>query len=131
MTDAEIIKALECCNNGWCDGRCPYYGREDIADCREQSGADQLDLINRLNIENRKLRFHVARLKKYDEERDIRLHARLTETAKAEAIKEFAERVKRYIDVGHLRPPTEICFSELDVVSMIDNLVKEMVGDTG
>ena len=31
-----------------------------------------------------------------------------------------AEAFKRYIDCGHLRPPTEICFSEIDVVSMID-----------
>lgn len=31
-----------------------------------------------------------------------------------------AEAFKRYVDCGHLRPPTEICFSEIDVVSMID-----------
>lgn len=27
---------------------------------------------------------------------------------------------KNYIDCGHLRSPTELCFSELDVVRMID-----------
>jgi hypothetical protein len=27
-----------------------------------------------------------------------------------------------YIDVGHLRNPTEICFSELDVVRMLDRM---------
>ena len=31
-----------------------------------------------------------------------------------------AEAFKRYVDCGHLRPQTEICFSEIDVVSMID-----------
>ena len=31
-----------------------------------------------------------------------------------------AEAFKRYIDCGHLRPQTEICFSEIDVVNMID-----------
>ena len=31
-----------------------------------------------------------------------------------------AEAFKRYIDCGHLRPPTEICFSEIDAISMID-----------
>lgn len=28
--------------------------------------------------------------------------------------------LKSYIDCGHLRPPTEKCFSELDVVRMLD-----------
>lgn len=31
-----------------------------------------------------------------------------------------ADAFIRYIDCGHLRPPTETCFSELDVVRMID-----------
>lgn len=49
--------------------------------------------------------------------------------ARNEAIKEFAERVERYIDVGHLRPPTEICFSELDVVHIIKRIALEMKGN--
>ncbi len=31
-----------------------------------------------------------------------------------------ADKLKSYIDCGHLRPPTEVCFSELDVCNMID-----------
>ena len=31
-----------------------------------------------------------------------------------------ADALKSYIDCGHLRPPTELCFSELDVVRMLD-----------
>jgi len=31
-----------------------------------------------------------------------------------------ADALKRYIDCGHLRSPTELCFSELDVVRMLD-----------
>ena len=31
-----------------------------------------------------------------------------------------ADAMKRYIDCGHLRSPTEKCFSELDVVHMLD-----------
>lgn len=31
-----------------------------------------------------------------------------------------AEAMKSYIDCGHLRSPTEKCFSELDVVRMLD-----------
>ena len=55
MTDNEIIQALYCCNNGWCD-RCPYYGREDVADCREQNGADLLGLIKCQQAEIERLR---------------------------------------------------------------------------
>lgn len=31
-----------------------------------------------------------------------------------------ADALKRWIDCGHLRSPTEKCFSELDVVHMLD-----------
>jgi hypothetical protein len=31
-----------------------------------------------------------------------------------------ADALKGYIDCGHLRPPTDLCFSELDVCNMID-----------
>lgn len=31
-----------------------------------------------------------------------------------------ADALERYIDCGHLRPPTEKCFSELDVVRMLE-----------
>ena len=50
------------------------------------------------------------------------------EKARAEAIKEFADRILNYIDVGHLRPPTEICFSDLDVRQIVEKIAKEMVG---
>ena len=46
---------------------------------------------------------------------------------KEDTVREFAERLKQYIDVGHYRPPTEICFSELDVANIIDKIEKEML----
>lgn len=46
-----------------------------------------------------------------------------------DGIKDFAERIISYIDVGHLRPATEICFSELDVQRIVERIAKEMVGD--
>jgi rubrerythrin len=33
-----------------------------------------------------------------------------------------ADAFIRFIDCGHLRPPTELCFSEKDVVDMINKL---------
>lgn len=31
-----------------------------------------------------------------------------------------ADALKTWVDCGHLRPPMELCFSELDVVRMLD-----------
>ena len=149
MTDNEIIKALECCNrNGSCS-KCPYDRArfEAERDCASEMTADALDLINRLkeennalisaqetlqkhiekqNAENERLQCQVNRLKKYDEERDIRLHARLIATARTEAIKEFAERLK-----GKTYPfPCAIGVEHAVTIRAIDDLVKEMVGDT-
>ena len=64
-----------------------------------------------------RLQSKIARLKKYDEERDIKLHYRLTENAKHEAYKEFAER---------------LCDGKVSndkTVIEIKVLLKEMVGD--
>lgn len=33
-----------------------------------------------------------------------------------------ADALKNYIDCGHLRSPTEVCLSELDVVRMLDRM---------
>lgn len=47
MTDNEIIKALEQCNKGECEG-CPYgNNRLSIWDCENKLNADVLDLIKR------------------------------------------------------------------------------------
>ena len=41
-------------------------------------------------------------------------------------VRNMQERIKQYIDVGHYRSPTEICFSELDVANIIDQIAKEL-----
>ena len=118
MTDNEIIKALDCFSGKeiYCKN-CAYRDNSNMGICRRNAAKDTIDLINRQRAEIEDLK-----------DKNEHLAVFLTE-AKAEAIKEFAEKVRRYIDVGHLRPPTELCFSELDVVNIIDNLVKEMVGE--
>ena len=45
----------------------------------------------------------------------------------ADTVREMQERLKQYIDVGHYRSPTEICFSELDVANIIDKIAQEML----
>lgn len=117
MTDAEIKKALECCSKSGrlndCDG-CPCYDeKEDIqtSECQERIMKNALDLINRQQAEIDRLKYN--------------LEAVLAERADhAEAIKEFAERVKTafYYEFEELIPSI--------MAEKIDNLVKEMVGDT-
>lgn len=102
----EILQALECCSDdGYtCDG-CEYFNL-DFSDthycCDYFLKQDALVIIKRQQAE--------------------------IEKARAEAIKEFVGRILSYIDVGHLRPPTEICFSDLDVKQIVEKIAKEMVG---
>lgn len=121
MTDNEIIKALGCIS----------YGGHSCVECKHKvSKGDErcglkgcnitrnaLDLINRQKAEIERLNCQVNRLKRYDEERDVRLHARLTAKARSEAIKEFADRLKKkcnYITWDGISP------------SMVDDIAKEM-----
>ena len=68
MTDKEIIKGLECCytNNGDDCYKCPYEG-ESTAQmfCDNKLTRDALDLINRLQAENKKLEVENKALAEY------------------------------------------------------------------
>ena len=116
MTDNEIIKSFECCDKGLC-GDCSYQSK---IMCATELKRDALDLINRQQAEIERLELLIDSLNLVVDGLN-----KECETAKSEAIKDFAKRFIEYIDVGHLRTPTEKCFSELDVKDMIDNLVKE------
>lgn len=111
MTDNEIIKALE----KWCDNNCkkvcPHLKMCDK--CVVTYIKSALDLIKRKQAEIERLQsMNQAKL---DIIHDIRAEL---ETAKSEAIKEFAERLKSecFIDRG---------FAVMDYET-IDTLVKEM-----
>lgn len=112
MTDNDIIKALECCIEGDCDN-CPW---DEQTACNEYMKQDALDLINRqkANVEG------LTNAVKY-------LNEQLS-SAKAEAVKEFAERLKEKA-LTTIRSGQYI--TQLGVVDCydIDNLVKEMVGE--
>ena len=93
-----------CVNNSGC-AKCAYW-----PSCGDLT-QDSFNLIIRQKAE-------IERLKRYDEERDIRLHARLTETARVEAIKEFAERLKQTrVDLDGI---------EMVAVGNIDTIAQEM-----
>ncbi len=114
MTDNDIVKALECCDDEevlhWCTG-CPYYDKENDF-CQEDLHRDALDLINRQKAKieyykkNRdkcqedamflakkcdELQAEIERLKKENNHfADI---GKMYSEIKAEAVKEFAEKV--------------------------------------
>lgn len=113
MTDKEIIKALECCGNGEDCLNCPL--QDDYADCNPLSYA--YDLINRQQAE-------IERLEKLSKDRaDVNFEKivgvvdRARADIKAEAIKEFAERL------------CEGRVSNDPVVIAVKAELKEMVGE--
>lgn len=148
MTDNEIVKALECCVD-WC-------GNVSCWDCPlKNTGCihfdklkETLDLINRQKAEifkeknkNSKLRNERNRLKAEVErltaERDAmhqdviaaEEYAWQCKTAKAEAYKEFADlSIKRICEQVSAPTPSESYVVER-CNQVIDNLLKEMVGD--
>ena len=118
MTDNEIIKALECCSKPVieeCCSECPYHlsGQEN---CHKLLG-DIIDLINRKQAE-------IERLQKVNDSfTDI---GKLYSEIKVEAIKEFAKRLKSPIYIN-----SNLLVYQCEAVeSMIDDIVKEMVGET-
>ena len=143
MTDNEIIKALECCaSEQYTCSQCPYQEikhydddngfeimpngkRYDDWSCERWLNVDLLDLINRQKAEIDELQLKNDELKQdrylVKENGAIELLPRTDiEKIKAEAIKEFAERLKAtFPNNSHWVKPSE----------KVDNLVKEMVGD--
>ena len=128
MTDNEIIKALECCLSYSCLS-CPCEKGASIL-CLDDLHRYALDLINRQKSEIERLEKDSKRLKKVQMQLDDAM--KMYTTIKAEAIKEFAERLKKsssysVVADGDREIPSTRRYSISE--SNIDNLVKEMVGE--
>ena len=119
MTDNEIIKAYGCCNLshdecGGCDN-CPC---KIEGDCIVPSGFElEREVFNLLHRQK-------AEIERFEE---CASREMLYEKVKSEAIKEFAEKVKQKT-LAMVFSPDVLSFE--DYCECIDNLVKEMVGDT-
>ena len=127
MEDNEIIKALECCIAPNC-GECPIFNNKEIRKvpgrCIVTLEKDALDLINRQKEEIERLEKSFSfDFDNFESEYDSKI--------KGEAVKEFAERLKEHkIDVDVSFGYGKEVYTEAVAVIEIDNLVKEMVGDT-
>lgn len=128
MSDEEIIKALECIGNlSPMDFDCDKCTFEHCDNCQMVVAIKSLDLIKRYKAENEELKapkypmmFRSAR----GSGKSSRILREYTDDVRAEAVKEFAERLKN---------KSESCTDWGDdfvLCEDIDNLVKEMVGDT-
>lgn len=132
MTDREIIQALECCKNDFSNSNCLDcpYNKEKSAKCITFMIEDALALILRQQAEIERLTIKMNAFgwgMKQEKER--------ADTIRAEAIKEFAERLKDIL-ATEVTVEYEISdgffkdfFDITETFIEIDNLVKEMVGE--
>ncbi len=120
MTDNEIIKALECSVKDKCP-ECPYFHSYPCDKCRNMR-ADALDLINRQKAEIELLRTTLQKVSDGLGEAKG-LVVKDIAKAKAEAYKEFAERLKKHSYYDHK--------DQRNVVAevIIDHYLKEMIGE--
>ena len=151
MTDAEIIKALGCCVTDDYDESCVKCPARKHKGCDYTLHKNALDLINRQKAEIEKhkkrcsccgekttktiinLQELLAEQKAEIERLTINMNAfglgmkrekERADTAKSEAIKEFAERLKKAKQYSLER------HENIVPVAVVDWIVKEMVGDT-
>lgn len=85
MTDNEIIKAVECCIKNNCD-LCPFC-EMDIYSCENELLAKLMSIINRQQAEIERLTSNV-----FGMEYETAMYKAISESARAEAIKDFADR---------------------------------------
>lgn len=155
LTDKEIIKALEClCGGGDSCTECTYHRRYRFGECRKQVAKDVLDLIIRLQSENKRLgkevnlvsiqfqdlqeRYEEAQaeieslkiFRGYAEKRasDYKTMRDKYLNAKSKAYKEFAERLKEFMH-NKFKALDEYEF-EYITERDINNLVKEITEDS-
>jgi hypothetical protein len=112
MKDNEIIKALECCKKPVGTGACKDCPLDKDRPCTTTMIENALDLINCQQAE-------IERMIASGYALDIK-------TVKAEAIKEFAERLIIVDETTAINCATN---EKVVRVTDIEDLVKEMVGD--
>ena len=130
LTDKEIVKALECCCIEHACGKCPYT-RNKGCSCINGILKDALDLINRQKAEIERLLQKLQRPQDADPMDFCGVlcdfSEELIKKAKAEARKEFAERLKADMDgwIYDFEYHSEL----YSALNRVDNLLKKMEGE--
>lgn len=149
MTDTEIIKALEYCSQQGVTSECERCKVKK--GCRSELIVNALDLINRQKAEKETMQSYIDCLKAEIERLEdlnkcyytsCQQIAKSNHEIKAEAVKEFAERVKEkfacleyVIQTNRKTLPIERVKAEIDAVlqngcsNVVDKILKEMVGE--
>lgn len=115
MTDEKIIKAIKACVEIEDCSQCPYKNNNLLdTSCFSKLFNEILVFINSQKVE-------IEKLKEKNESLDtlVLSYGDYVTKARAEAIKEFAERLKPMYKI--------LCVDEGDWCYELDNLVKEMV----
>ncbi len=141
LTDNEIIKAYELCfaekgTKQTC-GKCPYHKFGKL--CKVRRDRDALDLINRLQAENERLKpfeDKIAEFKSHIRVEDMLVFASSLEewlefcdNLKAEAYKKCIEKAKNEIESQSHSRSLEASGERFRIHKILDNLLKELVGD--
>lgn len=120
MTDNEIIKALECHMKGQCF-YCPNRKEEVqlmLKGCSKMIAENALDLIKRQKAEIERLTTSFPKT--------LESIKKMRNGAKAEAVKEFAERLKDESDLFFAAPTYAAEVVRAVQIDSIDNVLKEM-----
>ena len=121
----ETKKALACCVNAGNCVDCPL-NRGDIGGvCVRQNMIHAVELINHYEAEIERLKCDNSNIHRLFSDACKRVDEldKLNETVKAEAIKEFAERLEQSLERQYN------AYGRLYVLRHIEKLVKEMVGE--
>ena len=132
-TDEQIVKALECCANNEKDNTCRYCSEcpasnweldDEECDCMHSMYTRSISIINRQKEEIerwQKFGYTVGELAR-DRKEEIGRLKKEKETARSEAIKEFAERLK-----GHIVQTCCVVTDDVDgIYKEINKIAKEL-----
>lgn len=132
MTDKEIIKALECCTYNITQEKCaecPLYGGH----CTTELARYTLDLINRQKAEVERFQAEADQIAEdysnlvIEKDELFDEAEKLIKKAKAEAVKEFADRLHDEVFIMSRTPEGDIDFNDFEV--LLRKIQKETVVD--
>ena len=148
MTDTEIKKALEYCSNpnNTCDKCILFNAKDDSCQCASNLRLQALDLINRLQAENKEwkslvevgeLQYRKQKAEIEDLEKKLKSQIQrnrlVRKKSKAEAYKECIEKVEEIIcdntypdfDINH----KAVNIWKAEAYKNIDDLLKKLIGE--